>query len=239
MQSSRIPNKVMTPICDRPILDWIVDRLVKCKMVHEIAVAVPNEPESKPIIDWAKGHKEKIYVIVGSSDDVLDRICQCAWERRAHKVIRITGDLPFISYEGIDILVNNLTLDVDYVNNIYGACPWLDGTSSEVAWTDACERANRLTPFGAGVQLRPKIQVDGTWRVHGFHWMANSPEFKKKFIDSDHDVSGLPHLLVDEPKDLKVAEFVMGKVLGADDSYETLLKIVRENKKEIERIREG
>lgn len=236
MQSTRIPNKVIAPLCGRPMLDWIYDRLAKCRMVDRIVLATNNT--SEPLIQWA--HQKlspRVYVTVGKDDDVLDRLHQAAREHEASKLIRITGDLPFLSYEGVDSLCYHLTEDVDYCNNIYGPQPWLDGASAEIAWSDAVVKANRMTPYSCGVQTRSDIRVDGTWRSHGFYWMANSPAFTRKIIDSEHDAKELPGLLVDEPADLRVAEFVMGKVLAADDSYITLIKIVRENQDEIRRIR--
>lgn len=232
MKSSRIFQKVLAPICGRPVLDWIADRL---RGVDKIVLATPGDEYEKPLWDWA--FSRNVSVAIGDKDDVLLRLSQAAQMYGADKIIRITGDLPFLSKEGIQAIIKALDESVDYVNNIYGDRPWLDGTSAEAAWTDAVLRANRFTPFGPGKQIRPKIQVDGTWRLHGLHWMANCPDFRCAFVDHEEDVSGLPHLLVDEPNDLKVAEFVMEKVLKSDDSYSTLLKIVRENKEQIERIR--
>lgn len=239
--AARIPNKVLAPICGRPILDWIYDRLAKSK-VNRIVLAVPEGKQHHPLLDWAHAKKcPRVYVTTGKEDDVLDRVTQAGWENGARKVIRITGDLPFLSYEGIDALCDGLGPDVDYVNNVYGASPWLDGTNAEIAWFDAVSRANRLTPFEAGQQTRPTIRIDGTWRSHCFYWMANSPDFKQKFLEGP-DISDIAHvpLMVDEPKDLLVAELLMEKVIASgDDSYAGLLEIVRREKTAIEQLRAG
>ena len=67
--------------------------------------------------------------------------------------------------------------------------------------------------------------------------MANSPNFKRKFLQGEYDTRTLPHVLVDEPNDLKVAEFVMGEILKTNDTYVQLIDIVTRNKAKIEALR--
>jgi spore coat polysaccharide biosynthesis protein SpsF (cytidylyltransferase family) len=239
MQSSRIPNKVLQPICGRPILDWIADRLFKCKKVDSVVLAIPAGPDQEELIAWAAGRGMK--VVRGSPEDVLDRIHYASQVLGATKIIRITGDLPFLDYQGVDRLVECLVPEIDYANNVYGDSPWLDGTNAEIAWSDVVWRANRITPFEKAIQSHPRITVNGeTWRSHGFHWLANSHFFIRKFLKSEHDISDIVHLtlMVDDPKDLQIAEILMRRVIeSGDDSYANLLRIVRSEKSTIEAIK--
>jgi glutamate-1-semialdehyde 2,1-aminomutase len=231
MSSARIPNKVLAPICGRPVLDWIVDRLEKCKKVHRIALAVPMNDEDNILVQWAhkrsRTHEKKVYCTTGLADDVLDRVYQSAWENGASKVIRLTGDNVFLSYEGIDELVDSLDECTDYLNNRDGPRPYLDGAGAEIAWYDSVMRANRVVPR------------TGTWRQHAFIWMSQDCMFTKKYIESKHNIEDIIHLplMIDEPHNLKVAELVMEEVVkSGDDSYPKLLEIVRQKKTAIERL---
>ena len=236
MQSSRLPGKPLAKICGRPCLDWIVDRLRNCNSVDQIVLATPPVGQEKL---WAWSRTRKVTACVGDEDDVLVRMADLSSRLKADKVVRITADLPFLSYEGVDELVQALTADVDYVNNVYGEKRYLDGTQAEVCWNDALQRAARMTPHGEGMRLHDNVTMDGSWRLHGMYWMANSPAFIRKRIESKHDISDISHiqLMLDEPNDLKVAEYLMDKVVNSDDTYPTLLSLVRENREKIEALR--
>jgi spore coat polysaccharide biosynthesis protein SpsF (cytidylyltransferase family) len=234
MESSRISGKALVSFCGRPLMSWIVDRIRKSK-TERIVLATPEHGQEEL---WRWADSEEIEVTRGPEEDVLQRMCQASREHGGTKLIRVTADLPFLSYEGLDAMIDALRPSVDYVNNFYGDHGWLDGTSAEMAWSDSLHLARRLTPFAEAHEIH-KVHggVEGSWRSHGMYWMANAPQFKRVFVDCPIDATGLPSLLVDDPADVRVAEFVMRKVIRRNDSYATLVEIVRENREEIERIR--
>jgi spore coat polysaccharide biosynthesis protein SpsF (cytidylyltransferase family) len=223
MASKRLPNKVMAKICGEPIISLICLRLLKTRSLTSIVVATTRGEDDKVIVDWCR--KNEIDCITGPTDDVLKRIAMAAQRAEADKVIRITCDLPFVSYEGLELLIQNLDRRTDYANNIDGNQTWQDGTNAEITWADAVYVADsKATP---------------DFREHAFQWLRDGHGFITKVVKGPSDVSdlrGVP-LMVDEPIDLKVAELVMEEIVkSGDDSYPKLLEIVRQKKSAIERL---
>lgn len=70
--STRLPGKSMKKIVDKPMLQLLIERVKKSKMIDEIVVATTTNPADDIIEDLAK--KMSISCFRGSEDDVLDRV---------------------------------------------------------------------------------------------------------------------------------------------------------------------
>lgn len=222
IHSSRIPNKAIQKICGKTILERIIDRLRMASSVDDIILATTTNPEEQELVDICAKNGIKIHR--GSTENVLGRFMgamQCA---NTDKIMRITCDLPFLSYEGVDILTYALTKEYDYVNNCDVPDPWLDGTSTEIMWRDTVYRLNRLTPE----TMRQHVSI-----------YARYGDFKTKSIPSLVDISdfGYLNVLIDEPYQLKAARFIQEWInKSGDNSYEGLCLFIMEHKIELERI---
>src|SRR5699024_6269952 len=90
--SSRLPNKVLMPLCDKPVLQWIIERVQKSKLIDEVMVVTSIDKNNLPILSLCS--QMGVRVGVGSEDDVLDRFYQTAKLLKPEYAIRITADCP-------------------------------------------------------------------------------------------------------------------------------------------------
>lgn len=119
MGSTRFPGKAMREVLGMPLISFCVERLLLCKNLNKIVVAVPNNPRDQIIIDFCR--KNHISYFIGSEDDVLDRYYQAALTFNADAIVRITGDCPLcdpkIVDEVIQVYIRKFP-NYDYVSNV-------------------------------------------------------------------------------------------------------------------------
>ncbi|WP_322906520.1 glycosyltransferase family protein [Paenibacillus campi] len=97
MGSTRLPGKVLMPLGDSCILDYVVQRCRKIQLVDHVIVATSTLEQDNPLAAWCEANKVTCYR--GSEDDVLARYYECAHEYQPDYVIRVTSDCPFVDYE--------------------------------------------------------------------------------------------------------------------------------------------
>lgn len=114
--STRLPNKVLSNIENKPLIWHVINRTKKSKSLHQVVLATTRKRSDLKLIQIAK--KSGVLFFKGSSDDVLERYYQCAVKFQADPIVRITGDCPLIDHMLIDKMVKFfLTKNYDYVSN--------------------------------------------------------------------------------------------------------------------------
>ncbi len=100
MGSTRLPNKVMKPIGDVPMIELLLARLAKSKEIDQIVLATSTDERNTPLVE----HVQTLgYTCIrGSESDVLDRYLVAARQVQADIIVRITGDCPLIDAELVD-----------------------------------------------------------------------------------------------------------------------------------------
>jgi glutamate-1-semialdehyde 2,1-aminomutase/spore coat polysaccharide biosynthesis protein SpsF len=155
MGSTRLPGKVLADVAGRPMLEHIVSRLRRARLITDVIVATSVNKTDDRIAEL--GSKKSFQVFRGDENDVLDRYYQAAKSANADVVVRITGDCPLIDPEIVDrVVAAFLREHCDYVSNTL-VCTYPDGLDTEVfsfaalesAWTEARRAADRehVTPF--------------------------------------------------------------------------------------------
>lgn len=115
-QSTRLPNKVLALINDKPLIWYIIERLKSCKRIEQIILATSNREEDKKLIEIANDCK--ILSFVGDENDVLSRFYQAALKFNADPIIRITGDCPLVDPDLLDEMLGfYLENNYDFVSN--------------------------------------------------------------------------------------------------------------------------
>jgi len=111
MSSSRLPGKTMKKILEKPMLELMIERVLKSKKINEVIIATSVNPENDPIEKL--GNKLEVRCYRGSENDVLDRVLKAAHSCEADVIIELWGDCPLIDPSILSNLVEF------YENNEY------------------------------------------------------------------------------------------------------------------------
>lgn len=160
--STRLPNKVLLDLEGKTVLEHVINRVSKSKLVSETAVATTVLEEDLKIVNLCSGKGVRVYC--GSEDDVLDRFYEAARLFGADHIVRVTADCPLIDYKVIDdVLSLHLNNKSEYTSNIIEET-FPDGEDIEVLtfevlkriWQDAKLSSERehVTPY---IRKRPGI----------------------------------------------------------------------------------
>jgi spore coat polysaccharide biosynthesis protein SpsF len=117
MGSSRLPGKNGRPICGKPMLARLLERLKASSEIDVICVATTEQPADDRLMEIAR--QEDVATFRGSTDDVLSRVLGAATSVAADVIVEITGDCPLSDPRIIDAVVRRYKRGgYDYVANI-------------------------------------------------------------------------------------------------------------------------
>ncbi|MED4350944.1 glycosyltransferase family protein [Schinkia azotoformans] len=114
MGSSRLPGKILKPLGDSVVLDYVVSRCKLVESVDEVIVATSSLSQDDTVEQWCL--QNNVPCFRGSEDDVLERYYKCAKLYEPDYVIRVTSDCPFVDYElANDVIAEMKTNPADIV----------------------------------------------------------------------------------------------------------------------------
>jgi|AntAceMinimDraft_1070359.scaffolds.fasta_scaffold03890_3 glutamate-1-semialdehyde 2,1-aminomutase len=212
MGSTRLPNKVMSPINDVPMIGLLLSRLAKSKEVNQIVLATSIDARNYPLIEYVENLG--FVCISGSEDDVLNRYLKAAQTVNADVIVRITGDCPLIDPELVDEVIKKFkSSDVDYLSNT--SPPWFpDGLDTEVFSLQALLRASNET--------KELFDLE-----HVTPYLRRPEHFKTGALTNIEDLSGL-RWTVDEPADIEVIKQIFAHFApNIHFSWKDVLKLQR------------
>lgn len=191
MGSTRLPGKVLADIGGVPLVELLLLRLQRAKLVDTLVLAVPATNENDPLVRLA--HRMQINVFAGSDDDVLERMYGAAQASHANLVVRITADCPLIDPAIVDLCIDTLSSEkLEYVTTDE---TFPDGLDVEVMTVEALRAATEsaVSPYD---------------REHVTPWIRQHRQRSMKSVSYEQDLSHL-RLTVDEPEDLEVVRGVV------------------------------
>lgn len=217
MTSTRLPKKVMLPLCGKTVLEVMIDRLGKYR--NNIIIATTNDGTEKPIVELCKSIQVKYSQ--GSVNNVLKRYYKSAKDNGAKDsdmIVRVTSDCPLIDTQimekAIDMYKNG---NYDYVSN----------------------RLNRTIPIGLDVevfnfQLLEDIYYNASKDFEKEHvtpyiYLSNKEKYKLGSCEEKEDNSHY-RLTLDEEKDYLTIKEVYKKFNNSlNFNYEELIAMLKEN----------
>lgn len=215
MSSARLPGKVMKRVLDRPLIGYLLERLMLSRSVDRIILATSLDPSNDPLCEYVES--KRIEVFRGAEEDVLDRYHQAASKNKADVIVRITGDCPLIDYRVVDRVVGFYKANnFDYVSNI--APPTFpDGMDVEVFSFASLERAWR--------EARPSSE-----REHVTLYIRNSGKFKIGNVVSEIDLSN-ERWTVDNEEDFELVKDIIANLYKGNPAFsiEDILKYKKNN----------
>lgn len=149
--SSRLPYKMIKNINNKSTLEYLLERVKKCKNIDDIIVCTTINEIDNTICNICQRTNIKYYR--GDENNVLSRYYESACLTRADNIVRLTGDCTLIDSQIIDNLVEEFKKSgVDFMDpNYYGegksaklATPigFPDGFNPEIFTFDALQQAN-------------------------------------------------------------------------------------------------
>jgi len=130
--STRLPYKMMLSLHGKPIIEWVVRRVQKAKLLDEILVAIPQSEDNDVLAKYVE--ELGVRVFRGSEDNVLDRFYQALEAQHATHLVRVCADNPLIDGKEIDNLIefyesNNCDYAYNHIpkDNLYP-----DGLGAEI-----------------------------------------------------------------------------------------------------------
>ncbi len=116
MGSTRFPGKVMCDLAGRPLIDWVLFRVMRSSLVDHTVLATTDSSIDNLLAQHAAGLGVAVYR--GDENDVLGRVASAAHEADAELVVRVCADNPFVDPGEIDRLIEFFcSRETDYACN--------------------------------------------------------------------------------------------------------------------------
>jgi len=116
MTSTRLPGKVLKPCLGKPMMELLVERVRRSRLIDEIVISTTVNRTDDVLVQCARdlgvGHFR------GSEDDVVARVVGAMEAAKADIVVQLTGDCPLLDWAVIDQLIRLYQANkFDYVSN--------------------------------------------------------------------------------------------------------------------------
>jgi spore coat polysaccharide biosynthesis protein SpsF len=108
LDSTRLPGKSLFPLGEKPLISRVMEAFISFPVETKI-LACPEDSVSSFVSLAEEAH---FSVIPGSKEDVLARYCHAIRESGADRIIRATGDNPFVFIDAAAALDSEA--DADY-----------------------------------------------------------------------------------------------------------------------------
>ena len=116
MGATRFPGKIIKPILGKPVLELLVERLKKVKLLDEIVIATTLNKSDNVLEKLSK--KINVRCFRGSEKDVLARVLEAAKFVKADIIVETLGDCPLTDPRIIEKCIKTfLKGNYDYLAN--------------------------------------------------------------------------------------------------------------------------
>ena len=211
--SSRFPGKVLAELAGRPMLAFLVERLMRCELVDQCILATTELAEDDCLADL--GYSLGLSVVRGSQLDVLSRFVLALEHTDAPILVRITGDCPFVDPGLLEDMIKEFcSQEIDYFSNCMQPT-YPDGLDIEI--------------FTRRVLLLAHAEcIDPAQREHVTPWIREVGRCRVGHKRNHSDCSDM-RWTVDEPEDLQVIQAVVAHFGGRSDfSWEQVLELAQQ-----------
>lgn len=116
MTSTRLPGKVLKPCVGRPMMELLVERVRRSRLIDEIVISTTVNQTDDVLVRCAQNLG--VGYFRGSEEDVVERVVGAMESADADIVVQLTGDCPLLDWEVIDQLIRLYQANTfDYVSN--------------------------------------------------------------------------------------------------------------------------
>ncbi len=220
MDSSRLPKKMSAELGNLTIIEWVLFRIKKSKLLDNIVLATSTHEEDDELIDVAKKHN--INYFRGSKENVLGRFLETAYHFKANHIVRVCADNPFICPEVVDDLVKYYLLkkyDLVFNHSPLLKSKFADGFGAEILSLKMLSYLSKKILLSSHKEHVTKYIYD------------NCKDFKISTPPCPNELS-FPNLRfdIDEIKDLdKLNKFIKDCKINIDTSAKEIVKLYLNN----------
>ena len=196
MGSKRLPGKVLRPICGKPLLEYLLERLDQCESIQTV-VATSTQSHDDPIAEYCR-HRQ-VTCMRGSENDVADRFLCCAQQFGFDKFVRLSADSPLLDVTIVDRCVLRFSESrCELATNVMPRS-FPKGQSAEVLRTSSLSRAYKMMHDAEDLEHVTKFFYKNT---HLFH-IEN--------VESEVSYDGI-NLVVDTEQDMRQIDAMIRKM---------------------------
>ena len=172
--STRLENKIMMPVMEKPIIKILLMRLAKSKQLDQVVVALAKDDKNNIIKKTIKDLGFEVFE--GDELNVLDRFYKASTKYSADNIVRITSDCPMSDVDLIDSMILDFKASsVDYMSNT-NPPTYPDGFDVEIFTQQALK-----TAWEEAENFNDKEHVTT--------FLINNSQFEKKNITYKKDFS--------------------------------------------------
>jgi len=207
MGSTRLPGKVLMPFAGAPMLQRLIERVVRSRLADGPVVATTVNDADDPIADLCA--RLGVACHRGSDADVLARVQGAAEATGAEVVVRLTADNPFVDGVLVDRAVavfREASPPVDYAHTVDGS-GFAYGLFVEVVSMRALGLAARV--------------ADEEEREHVTLFLRRHPELFRAAVVRAPGRFAYNRLTVDTPDEYVAMRALFERLYAADPAFGT------------------
>lgn len=103
LSSQRLPGKVLRQVTGRPMIDYLVRRLMQCQLASGVIIATSDTASDDALTDWACA--QELPVFRGPLDDVAARLVGATRAYGGDTLVRVCGDSPLMDPRIVDRVI--------------------------------------------------------------------------------------------------------------------------------------
>lgn len=204
MGSSRLPGKVLSEVCGKPILEHIINRLKRVRNVDKLVLATTVNKKDDILEEFCAS--QKVDCFRGSEDNVLERCIQASETFGLDVIVRMGADTPFADWQVVSDMLDVFLKEYDknspleYLSNSLKRSYPL-GLDADIMTLKCLKRIDEETKsFPKDERILNEINVVP-------YVQQNPDKFRTYSYHKDFDYSYL-RLTLDTPEDLRLTRLV-------------------------------
>lgn len=213
MSSNRLPGKVLMPLGEQLVLDWVIDAVNRSQTIDTVILATSTDPSDDEIQSYAETRGVNCHR--GSLDDVLGRFVSAVNEfsPSSNAVVRVTADCPLLDFKILDRVVNTWrdSQSTDYVST--AITRWLPrGLDAELITTKALNKLNEV--------------AKDYHRIHVTSYAYSNPELFSLLEVTDQNDYSQYRVTLDTNEDYELIKVLVQELHGHTPSLEEIVGIL-------------
>lgn len=201
--STRFPKKLLEPLCDKPLLGHVIERLQKCSRINRIIVATTTSAKDDAIEKYCTDNT--LLCHRGPEDKVLDRFLDASNKYKSDRFLRVCSDNPFIDVGLMDAQIQAFKPEDDYCSYFTSVDEPIIikpvGLFAEAVTRKALQKAARLG------SKDPRTQEHVTYYLH-----SHPDLFRIKKLDMPEFINPELRFTVDYREDIAISEYILNHI---------------------------